>query len=137
MKEQLEFYEAEISAGAVACSSDSLVVGAADGYASFSYPDLQLRASQYGIFGARCSGVQMAGRDLILLGIEVEKSSFPRPADWKHALVWLSNKGDCRRLDLGPGNWAMVKGLHGQIVVLVSQLHNFVINDARVDLAEI
>jgi hypothetical protein len=99
-------------AGAIAVSHNELAVGMRGGFARFTYPGLERTASVEGLWKEECGGVQFARAGIVMLGYDVSQS-FAKPADWGHALLHVDEHGHHRRVALGPGNWTMVKGLHG------------------------
>ena len=113
----MQTLEVVAKAGAIAISADELAVGTLTGVARYSYPSLSPLGTREGLFAEGCSGLQFAGKGLILLGSDVGQS-FGKPADWKHSLVHFDRGEPRQRLGLGPGNWRLVTGLRGTGTVL-------------------
>jgi hypothetical protein len=106
-------------AGAIAVSphSSEIAIGTRGGVVRLGYPALDEVSSLHDLWKQGCNGAQYRDGGLVLLGHDLAQS-FSKPADWQSLLVTVDRDGVRMRFVLGPGNWAMVKGLHGSTAVL-------------------
>lgn len=105
----------EVTAGAIACTDAWVMVGTqAGGYLQLAYPQMLPISRGDSLWRGPCRGVQAADGAVILLGQDTD-ISHASPADWGTSLRRITGRGDVRDRPLGPGNWALVKGIFGDV----------------------
>ena len=116
----IQYDAAQMVAGAFAANDHQIIVGTYSGWATFDRQTLTCARSQPDLLPKGCgvSGVQLSGSEVFLLGQQRALAS-DNPPDWKMEILLAGSSGATLRVHaLPPGNWRMVRHVHGDKLYL-------------------